>query len=520
MHRVEELTSLLFDEGLSSEEQDELNDLLRGDPETCEVYLAMAESHAALVHDHAAEELTHPHSDSIVAFPGGERKRRARWVTLATAAVVFLCLNAGILWFLQSNPTEGPVAEEPQGEAEWIAVVTRVVDAVWEDEKKARNEGDGLSPGELKLTSGLVHIEFFSGASVVVEGPAHLSLDSAWRMACHEGKLRTFVPEPAQGFTIETPEYHAVDLGTEFALRVDASGRSELLVVDGEVRIDDESGTPLEHVRGGEGILSAQGKRERLEGDGSDYVSSEALMGIALADAEARYNTWANLRDRLASDPATLVLFDFEDQDPWDRQLENRVPGGPGGAIIGSQWGEGRWKGKGALEFQRITDRIRVRIPGEFTALSYSAWVQVNGLDRWLSSLMLTDGFEEGEVHWQMSDKGELVLGISSERRQPNTISPPVIGPKDLGRWMHLAVTIDQESGEVVHYLDGVPLVKDIRSEVPLLRLGEAEIGNWSSQGKNHPLRSFNGTIDEFMILKRVLSPGEIEEIYAAGRKG
>jgi hypothetical protein len=144
----------------------------------------------------------------------------------------------------------------------------------------------------------------------------------------------------------------------------------------------------------------------------------------------------------------------------------------------------------------------------------------VNGLDRWLSSLMLTDGFEEGEVHWQMSDKGELVLGISSERRQPNTISPPVIGPKDLGRWMHLAVTIDQESGKVVHYLDGVPLVKDIRSEVPLLRLGEAEIGNWSSQGKNHPLRSFNGTIDEFMILKRVLSPGEIEEIYAAGRKG
>lgn len=520
LHRIEELTSHLFDVGLNAEEKSELNDLLRGDPEACEVYLEMAESHAALLHDHVADEFDVAEPNAIAMFPPVGRRRNSHWRAFAAAAVVFLLLNAGILWFLRTDPARGTIAAEPQAEGEWVAVVTRIVDAEWEDTDEPFIEGDGVVPGELKLKSGLVHLEFFSGASVVVEGPAHLSLESAWRMACYEGKLRTFVPEPAQGFTIETPEYHAVDLGTEFALRVDANGNSELLVVDGEVRIDDESGTTLEHVRGGEGIVSSNGKRERLDGDDSEYVSHEALMGIAMAEAEARHHAWASLRDRFASDPSALVLFDFEDQNPWDRHLSNRVPGGPDGAIIGASWGDGRWKGKEGLHFQRITDRIRLRIPGEFTALSYSAWVQVNSLDRWLSSLMLTDGFEEGEIHWQMSDEGELILGVSAKGLGPNTTSPPVIGPKDLGRWMHLAMTIDQETGEVIHYLDGQALLKDVRSNLPTLRLGDAQIGNWSSQGKSHPLRSFNGTIDEFMILQRILTPEEIGEIFAVGRKG
>ncbi len=516
IHRIEELSSSLFDRSLSDEEQVELNDLLRGDPEACELYLAMVEAHAALLHDHIADDLMLPESVSSepVAQFQSTRPKRKTWPSLAAAAVIFVFLNLGIVLALRSQSEE-----EPTLDGEWIAVLSRTVDAEWVKGKE-HNEGDGLPRGEFRLQSGLAHIEFFSGASVIVEGPAHLTLSSAWNMACHEGKLRTFVPEPAQGFTIETPEYDAVDLGTEFALRVDDSGRSELLVVDGEVRIDDKSGTPLDHVHSGEGILSEAGNRRSLEGDGSDYIGREILMGIALADSETRYRSWQTMKNRLELDPEALVLFDFENQRDWDRQLENRVPGGPDGAIIGAAWGDGRWERKRALEFKRITDRIRLRIPGEFTALSFCTWVRVDGRDRWLSSLMLTDGFEPGEVHWQLSDKGELILGVSSPRKSPNSTSEPVIGPKDLGRWIHLAVTVDQQSGEVIHYLDGRSVAKDIRDDLPLLRLGDAEIGNWNSQGKQQPIRSLNGTIDEFVILKRVLSSSEIQKIYEAGRRG
>ncbi|MEQ1841490.1 MAG: LamG domain-containing protein, partial [Verrucomicrobiales bacterium] len=236
----------------------------------------------------------------------------------------------------------------------------------------------------------------------------------------------------------------------------------------------------------------------------------------------SRYVGWKGLSEDLRKDPATLVYFDFEEQDPWDRALTNRsragVDGLPaGGAIIGAQWTQGRWPGKGALEFKRINDRVRLRIPGEYQAMTLSAWVRAEGFDRWLNSIMLTDGWERGEVHWQISNKGEIILGVSEGI---NCYSEPVIHPSDLGRWMHLAVTVDGSSqkGRIVHYLDGRPIA-NVSSDKPLppLRIGDAEIGNWQHQDKGNPIRSLNGRIDDFFILSRVLSAEEIQAIYQAG---
>ncbi|MGB0155443.1 MAG: hypothetical protein ACPGFB_15560 [Verrucomicrobiales bacterium] len=39
-----------------------------------------------------------------------------------------------------------------------------------------------------------------------------------------------------------------------------------------------------------------------------------------------------------------------------------------------------------------------------------SAWIKVESLDRWYSSIILTDGFEEGEPHWQITGEGKLIL--------------------------------------------------------------------------------------------------------------
>lgn len=219
-----------------------------------------------------------------------------------------------------------------------------------------------------------------------------------------------------------------------------------------------------------------------------------------------------------------LVSFDFEDQDPWDRALENRAARIPGlplrGAIIGAQWTQGRWPGKGALEFKRITDRVRLRVPGEYDALTFSAWVRVEGFERWLNSLMLTDGWETGEVHWQISNEGQLILGVSEG---VNSFSEPVIVPADLGRWMHLAATVESgdAGGKITHYLDGRVVGGSASARpMPPLRIGDAEIGNWQPgvlTSNTTPIRSLNGRIDDFMILGRALSASEIAAIHQAG---
>lgn len=515
LQRVTEMTSALLDGSLDKRGQEELNDLLRGDPDACERYLDLTEAHAALLHDHVGDDLLPDIPENVTRFPASQRSRP--WLWAAAAAAVILLANVAVL-----NSFRPDNAAEPQVDGDWVAVVSHAVDPVISDSSSPIAEGDALPVGNFDLKSGLVQIEFFSGASVIVEGPALLNLKSPWLIECQRGRLRTFVPEPAQGFTIITPEYKAVDLGTEFALSVNENGHSELHVVDGEVRVDDFADQEIQLIEGGGGIRSADGEVETLTGGGGDFIGRERLLDLAAEDRRSKMQDWRRMKRQFSSDPDTLVFFDFESQDPWDRQLTNKAESGPHAAIIGAQWTEGRWKEKGALEFKRITDRVRLEIPGKFDALTYSAWVRVEGLDRWLSSLMLTDGFDKGEVHWQISDQGEIVAGIKTSRRDPNTDSPPVIKPEDLGRWIHLATTLDRNAQQVIHYVDGEAVIIDTRTDLPPLKIGAAEIGNWHPSHvkvpKKSPIRSLNGRIDEFMVLKRALSATEIAALYEAGR--
>ncbi len=517
LDRVSLLTSQLLDEVITAAESAELNELLRGDPETCERYLDLVESHALLLHEHAGDLLPLEIA-GLLPFPvhgepaPGKKALPFRpWgPVLAAAAALTLIVNGYLLW-KGADRVPGEPLHVPG-----VAVLSRLVDADWGASGNPPAEGETVPAGVFRLEAGLAQLEFFSGATLIVEGPAELHLDSEWKIRCESGRLRAFVPEPARGFVIETPEYRAVDLGTEFSLSVGRGGESEVHVVDGEVRLDNREGEEIRTLFGGDGLRSSSGVLESVNGGGSDFIDRRQLLNLANAGSSIRYREWLTTRNTVAADPTTLVLFDFENQEPWDRQLVNQRPGGPQAAIIGARWTEGRWPGKGALEFKRITDRARLHVPGTFDTLSFAAWVRIEGFDRWLSSLFLTDGFETGEVHWQISNQGELILGIS-DGGPPNTISVPVIHPGDLGKWMHLAVTIDRLTGLVRHYRDGEIVKEETRSGLPPLQIGNAEIGNWQAEGSTNPIRSLNGRIDEFLILNRALTPEEMASIHRAG---
>ena len=516
LEQIDLLSSRLV-EGISTEEENrQLNDLLRGDPEACERYLDISEIHTLLGEAHDTErppvelnELPGFMKGDTVPFiapkPKQKPGRNYPGLGLALAAAFAILLNVTVVLWKGTEP-------EPS-QATGIAVLSRLVDPEWSETNREIEEGSVLFPGGFSLKSGLAQIEFFSGASVIVEGPVDLNLISALAMECKEGKLRAFVPEPAHGFSVRTPEYEAVDLGTEFALSVGSGGSSEVHVVDGEIRLDSLAGETLKHLNEGDGVRTLSGSLEPIAANESRFIGREQLLNRADANSQSRYESWRRTREALIEDESTLVLFDFENQNRWDRQLINRKPDGPQAAIIGAKWSEGRWPGKGAIEFKGLSDRVRMQIPGTFDALTFAAWIRVDGLDRWLSSLFLTDGFEKGEVHWQISEEGRLILGIS-DGKNPNTQSEPVVEPKDLGRWMHLAATVDRHSGIVCHYLDGEKVTSDQRKNIPPLKLGGAEIGNWQAHNANYPIRSFNGRIDEFIILDRAMTDSEIAALH------
>jgi hypothetical protein len=68
-------------------------------------------------------------------------------------------------------------------------------------------------------------------------GPAELHILSPDAATLISGRAAARVPESARGFVLNAPDAAVVDLGTEFAVAVDAQGQSEVHVVEGEVEV-------------------------------------------------------------------------------------------------------------------------------------------------------------------------------------------------------------------------------------------------------------------------------------------
>ena len=200
------------------------------------------------------------------------------------------------------------------------------------------------------------------------------------------------------------------------------------------------------------------------------------------------------------------------------------------GAMVGVTRSEGRWPWKGAVEFRRPGDRVRLYLPGEYSSLTLACWVRLDSVDRMWNSLYLTDSYEEGEVHWQITN-GRLAYSMKIREeglpKQHLYLSPSFWTPELSGRWIHLATVYDAQTTEVIHYLNGTEMSREPAPEnaaVPVTRFGAGEIGNWGLSiyltDPEYVVRSLNGLMDEFAIFGAALSPDEIAAMAEAGNPG
>lgn len=165
---------------------------------------------------------------------------------------------------------------------------------------------------------------------------------------------------------------------------------------------------------------------------------------------------------------------------------------------------------------------MRLHIPGKYESLTYAAWVRLDGLDRAFSSLMLTNGFDGGEPHWQLRGDGRLLLGIRERSGKSVACdSVPFLNISHLGRWMHLATVYDRDAGQVTHFVNGEVLARlPIQESTVPLTLGDTEIGNWGTPPTYSPqkIRNLNGRIDELVLFGAALSDNEVRELYESGK--
>jgi hypothetical protein len=318
-----------------------------------------------------------------------------------------------------------------------------------------------------------------------------------------------------------------MDLGTSFGLEVKES-RTELHVFEGTVELQGRAAARSESVQEGSGALVESSRpAHRIAVNPAEFGPLFKVREKSLAAEALRYDQWRVANERINNDPSLLVHFDFESLMPSGWQLRNLAEKGVGGTdaiVVGCQRGEGRWPKKRSLEFQSVSDRLRLNIPGEFDALSFTAWICVKGLDRKINSLFMCDGFQPGTVHWLIRNDGVpglTVIGADPRDHQIIT-GPPVLTLETFGMWLHLAVVLDGPEKQVTQYLNGIPISQKALKIAPPFRLGAAELGNWNAKGfpEDDPfmIRNFSGAIDEFCVFTRALHAEEIRTLYAQGK--
>jgi len=522
--RLERLISSHFDRELTAEERRELEAMLLSSSKARQIFLDRAEWHG-LLRDQAMQagganllDSVGPSEKKIVPFT-----RRA-WIAAGLAA----CVAFG--WWLlpdkQQPGTEGLAQTEvPRNE---VALLDRAIDVEWDGPSFA--PGAALPKGPIKIRKGTLQLDFYSGARVVLEGPASLELLSPDLARLDSGKLTARVPPPAEGFTVMNANLRVVDRGTEFGMSVNGADDCEVHVFDGEVELQgDVPEATARELFEGHAVSIRQGKSEAIAANRGSFVDSSRLLQVAARENDAQWKNWRTASQAFSETPGLRIHFDFEDLDPAAMVLRNRAAGADensNGTIIGCEVLSGRWDKKGALGFAKTSDRVRFRSEGTAPSITLMAWVRVDSLPLDHNALLSMAPDKVGEVHWKLDQSGRLLLGLRSSAEFAYTAwerleSPPVVTPKDFGRWLHLATVINGETGTMKHFVNGSEVaIGQMKRRVPV-QLGLANLGNFDASSPASPnsglVRSFNGRIDEFALLTRALTAEEITSMLGKG---
>ncbi len=422
------------------------------------------------------------------------------------------------------------------------ATLRRSVDVRWAEKSKSYREGDVLPAGMLEFDQGVAEIDFFCGATLIVEGPAILNVESDWLVRVARGRLRANVPPAARGFMVKAAGSTIVDLGTEFALDVGAEN-AHVEVIDGEVEL-----------RGGEhdGSLLTTGQKRWLRGaaGGDDSLTGLSTIGDVRRRRDtaqaARFAQWKKHSQQLRTDDRLIAYYPILESQSG-RQVPNQSAAGSerDGQTVGLvNRVTGRFGAKtSGFEFDRPGSRVRVRIDGEFQAFTFACWAKIDSLEHRYNALFMGDGYENGEPHWQIRDDGRLMFSVmvddtqeiehfsEVEQRVVNHAglhrvyySEPFWDISQSGQWFHIAAVYDPAGRKVVQYVNGEELSRQEivdKFHLSTLRIGPAEIGNWGQPFRKSPwfaVRNLNGAIDELVIFNAALASDEMQNLYEQGR--
>jgi hypothetical protein len=154
-----------------------------------------------------------------------------------SASVLVVAL--GLMWTRSPAPSGEPAArataaqptQSPEKPATF-ATLSAAFEPVWADTNDGLMLRRGSLPsGPLELLEGRIELLFESGGTAVIEGPAVFEPIAGDAIRLSTGSIRCRCPEPGTELRVETPVVTVTDLGTEFAVSVEAGARTRVGVI-------------------------------------------------------------------------------------------------------------------------------------------------------------------------------------------------------------------------------------------------------------------------------------------------
>lgn len=548
--RLQVLVQRHLDQVLTRDERAELERMLLASPKARAMFWEAARWHALIRHWGEAgwgrEDTQVAGAARSEAVPFWKGTWAGRWATAAAIGLAALTALALVPWWNEHvRSVAAPVgAGSPATTVAenfpvtGVAVLARSVDAEWAPPRAAHYTGEVLGAGQLQLKAGVIQIEFLRGARVVVEGPADLDLMADNALHLRLGRLQADVPGPAEGFSVRSGQFSVIGGVGAFGCVVSDQETAELHVFSGTSTWRPAAGSsPSSPLPAGEGLGWEAGKPQSMPARRSAFLSEEELARRWAAQARQQMEAWRTSSQTLDARPDLLVHLDFEERRSGARTLVNRAnhaPTGSGASLVGCDWVEGRWPGKGAVEFKQRSDRLWLSVPHGLEAATFLAWVRVDSLPNFTHALLTAEG-PGGKINWSLAHDGALSFGLQvpgDGRGWLNHRSKTQVRSQQLGTWLCL-VTVLGADGTVSHYINGEPAGSGQLAEWKGGRLGQCEIGNFatpvSGSTKSSPARpgpaaepprNFLGRLDEFSIFSTALAPEEINRLHTAGREG
>ncbi|MDV6031526.1 MAG: hypothetical protein F9B45_15815 [Phycisphaera sp. RhM] len=231
-----------LDGAITPEELESLEDLLRTSAEARATLRSLATIDAKWQQLSAEEVLAAP-NDRVNA---SRMTRRAIPLWLTFIAIAASVVFGAFGWFRTSGQRAGEIQHG-------IARVIRIEGDGTTGKDRSVADGTELFAGEeLEMQRGLIELAFReTGVHVVATAPLRMVLNSDQRVSLHEGQVKLVVPPQGVGFVVDTAQRKFVDLGTSFVVTAGAKG-SEVLVLDGQISVDDHDGKSEDLMHEGE----------------------------------------------------------------------------------------------------------------------------------------------------------------------------------------------------------------------------------------------------------------------------